>query len=185
MNCLPKSADFSPFFVEKTKITPAAEIIGLKEKAHLFDFSIYFSAQTAPFIVIIIHFCFLCHSFFNKRAIFFSTHMISIDEAFVKPKRKESPFMQYYKHPSRRPITYPMSASDIPTASPVFDKSPTFDNVSDTSSSNLPPLSDLSLGMAYVPYQRFEDLNEPTKALECGTLFRALYMPFYGQKRRG
>ena len=39
MNCLPKSADFSPFFVEKTKITPAAEIIGLKEKARLFDFS--------------------------------------------------------------------------------------------------------------------------------------------------
>ncbi|MBE6666183.1 MAG: spore coat associated protein CotJA [Ruminococcaceae bacterium] len=38
--------------------------------------------------------------------------------------------------------------------------------------------------MAYVPYQSFEDLNEPAKALECGTLFEALYMPFYGQRRR-
>jgi hypothetical protein len=39
------------------------------------------------------------------------------------------------------------------------------------------------LAMAYVPYQAFEDLYEPNKALERGTLFRALDMPFVGQKR--
>jgi hypothetical protein len=50
-----------------------------------------------------------------------------------------------------------------------------------TVSSN--PLTGFPLAMAYVPYQKFEDLNEPCKALEQGTLFRALYMPFYGQKR--
>ena len=93
--------------------------------------------------------------------------------------------MQYYKHPSRRPLSYPVGTSDIPKVSPVFEMKPPFTDGSDLPPSNLPPLTDLSLGMAYVPYQRFEDLNEPAKALECGTLFRALYMPFYGQKRRG
>ena len=51
-------------------------------------------------------------------------------------------------------------------------------------SSSLPPLTGLSLAMAYVPYQNFDDLNDSPKALECGTLFRELYMPFTGQRRR-
>jgi len=86
--------------------------------------------------------------------------------------------MQYYKHPVRRPVTpytdrvYGTSAA--PASAPGPEKP--------TVSSN--PLTGFPLGMAYVPYQVFEDLNEPAKALECGTLFRALYMPFQGPKRR-
>lgn len=41
----------------------------------------------------------------------------------------------------------------------------------------------ISLAMMYVPYQRFENLYEPEKALERGTLFADLDMPFYGSKR--
>ncbi len=41
----------------------------------------------------------------------------------------------------------------------------------------------VSLAMAYVPYQRFEKLYDNQKALERGTLFEALDMPFYGRKR--
>ncbi|MBQ8496047.1 MAG: spore coat associated protein CotJA [Clostridia bacterium] len=50
--------------------------------------------------------------------------------------------------------------------------------------SSVPVLAGFPLAMAYVPYQKFEELNEPSKALECGTLFQALYKPFYGQRRR-
>ena len=50
--------------------------------------------------------------------------------------------------------------------------------------SSLSPLTGLSLAMAYVPYQHFDNLNEAPKALEQGTLFKELYMPFTGQKRR-
>ena len=56
-------------------------------------------------------------------------------------------------------------------------------DVDSTVSSN--PMTGFPLAMAYVPYQHFDDLNEPCKALEQGTLFRALYMPFTGRKRSG
>lgn len=88
--------------------------------------------------------------------------------------------MQYYKHTVRRPISYSANLKDrsfVQTAKPSDPEMP-----GGTVSSN--PLSGFPLAMAYVPYQSFEELNEPTKALECGTLFGALYMPFYGPKRR-
>ncbi len=43
--------------------------------------------------------------------------------------------------------------------------------------------SRVSLAMMYVPYQRFENLYEPEKALERGTLFADLDLPFYGSKK--
>lgn len=43
----------------------------------------------------------------------------------------------------------------------------------------------ISLAMMYVPFQRFENLYEPEKALERGTLFADLDMPFYGSKKGG
>lgn len=39
------------------------------------------------------------------------------------------------------------------------------------------------VGMAYVPWQRWGDLYEPGKALQCGTLFAVLNMPFIGCRR--
>lgn len=86
--------------------------------------------------------------------------------------------MQYYKHTVHRPVTpgIPCTGS-MPIANttpPVPDR---------TVSSN--PMTGFPLAMAYVPYQQFEDLNEPCKALEQGTLFRALYKPFTGRKRSG
>lgn len=41
----------------------------------------------------------------------------------------------------------------------------------------------ISLAMMYVPYQRFENLYDAEKALERGTLFKSLDLPFYGGKR--
>ena len=38
----------------------------------------------------------------------------------------------------------------------------------------------VSLAMAYVPFQRFENLYESDKALDRGTLFACLDLPFYG-----
>lgn len=90
--------------------------------------------------------------------------------------------MQYYKHPVRRPKEYHAPHPfDIPTALP-HDAELCHPPVSEASGS-LPPLTGLSLAMAYVPYQRFEELNEPDKALACGSLFSALYMPFSGKRR--
>ncbi len=42
----------------------------------------------------------------------------------------------------------------------------------------------VSLAMAYVPFQRFENLYDDEKALKNGTLFADLNLPFYGSKRR-
>lgn len=39
-----------------------------------------------------------------------------------------------------------------------------------------------SLAMSYVPYQRFENLYDQSKALSRGTLFACLDLPFYGRK---
>ena len=88
--------------------------------------------------------------------------------------------MQYYKHTARRPISYPIDLKEAPCAQ--VNKPCAVEMPGNTVSSN--PLSGFPLAMAYVPYQNFEELNEPAKALECGTLFKELYMPFYGQKRR-
>ena len=46
--------------------------------------------------------------------------------------------------------------------------------------STFPP--HVSLAMMYVPYQRFENLYDAEKALENGTLFADLNLPFYGGK---
>jgi len=39
-------------------------------------------------------------------------------------------------------------------------------------------MNNFPLAMAYVPWQSFENLNEPYNALECGTLFKDLYLCF-------
>ena len=41
----------------------------------------------------------------------------------------------------------------------------------------------VSLAMGYVPYQRFENLYDESKALTRGTLFACLDLPFYGSGR--
>ncbi|MBO4278122.1 MAG: spore coat associated protein CotJA [Clostridia bacterium] len=41
----------------------------------------------------------------------------------------------------------------------------------------------VSLAMGYVPYQRFENLYDESKALTRGTLFACLDLPFYGGGR--
>ena len=42
----------------------------------------------------------------------------------------------------------------------------------------------LPLAIASVPMQSFEHLYEPETALEKGTMFHALYMPFEGKEAR-
>ena len=42
----------------------------------------------------------------------------------------------------------------------------------------MPPANKISLAMAYVPYQEFEDLYDASAALENGTLFKNLNFPF-------
>lgn len=42
-------------------------------------------------------------------------------------------------------------------------------------------LEDFALAMAYVPWQRWGNLFEPCKALQCGTIFEDLSKPFYGK----
>ena len=46
------------------------------------------------------------------------------------------------------------------------------------------PFEDFPLAMAYVPMQRFRQLYEPKEALENGTLFRELNLPFLGYKKK-
>lgn len=38
------------------------------------------------------------------------------------------------------------------------------------------------IAMSYVPWQSFANLNEPQKALACGSLFQDLYLDFYGRR---
>lgn len=45
---------------------------------------------------------------------------------------------------------------------------------------NHPHISDKSLAMAYVPWQKWTDLYEPDKALCVGTIFCQLNKPFEG-----
>ena len=87
--------------------------------------------------------------------------------------------MQYYKHTVRRPVSCTNFANIPPSVQTAY--TPMEEPVPGTTvSSN--PMSGFPLAMAYVPYQSFEELNEPARALECGTLFKALYMPFTGRK---
>lgn len=41
--------------------------------------------------------------------------------------------------------------------------------------------ADMPIAMAYVPWQRWQDLYEPCKALEHGTIFKELDKPFLGK----
>lgn len=43
------------------------------------------------------------------------------------------------------------------------------------------PLAHLPVGMAYVPWQCFQDVYEPDKAFQYGTIFPELNKPFYGK----
>lgn len=43
-------------------------------------------------------------------------------------------------------------------------------------------LDDLPLAMAYVPKQKWEDLYAPAVALDRGTLFAKLDLPFIGKE---
>lgn len=43
------------------------------------------------------------------------------------------------------------------------------------------PLEHLPVGMAYVPWQCFQDVYEPDKAFQYGTIFPELNKPFYGK----
>ena len=42
-------------------------------------------------------------------------------------------------------------------------------------------LEDFPLAMAYVPWQRWQNIFEPCKALQCGTIFEELRKPFRGK----
>ena len=44
------------------------------------------------------------------------------------------------------------------------------------------PLQGMRVGMAYVPWQNFECTYEPAQALQAGTIFPELDMPFYGRR---
>lgn len=39
-------------------------------------------------------------------------------------------------------------------------------------------IEDMPLAMAYVPYQQWKDLYDPSEALKRGTIFKALDLPF-------
>lgn len=44
------------------------------------------------------------------------------------------------------------------------------------------PRGNMPLAMAYVPRQHFQEVYEPDKALQCGTIFPELNKPFYGRR---
>ena len=41
--------------------------------------------------------------------------------------------------------------------------------------------ADMPIAMAYVPWQKWQDLYEPCSGLECGTIFKELDKPFLGK----
>ena len=43
-------------------------------------------------------------------------------------------------------------------------------------------LEDMPLAMAYVPFQVWRDLYQPDEALQAGTIFKELNLPFYGRR---
>ena len=40
---------------------------------------------------------------------------------------------------------------------------------------------DVSLAMAYVPWQKWRDIYEAEKGFHCGTIFKELNLPFLGK----
>lgn len=40
------------------------------------------------------------------------------------------------------------------------------------------PLSDMPLAMAYVPWQRWQNLFDADRGFHCGTIFQELHKPF-------
>lgn len=42
-------------------------------------------------------------------------------------------------------------------------------------------LEDFPLAMAYVPWQKWQNVFEPCKGLQCGTIFEELVKPFHGK----
>ena len=65
----------------------------------------------------------------------------------------------------------PMMAQREPYTAPVTENA--FDYIN---------LGQLPLAMAYVPFQRWENLYEPRRALQRGTIFPSLDMPFCGRE---
>lgn len=43
-------------------------------------------------------------------------------------------------------------------------------------------ISEMALAMAYVPWQHFQSIYEPDKALQVGTIFPELNKPFTGRR---
>lgn len=43
-------------------------------------------------------------------------------------------------------------------------------------------ISDMALAMAYVPWQHYQSIYEPDKALQVGTIFPELNKPFTGRR---
>ena len=41
--------------------------------------------------------------------------------------------------------------------------------------------ADMPIGMAYVPWQKWQEIYEPCRALESGTIFKELDKPFLGK----
>lgn len=46
---------------------------------------------------------------------------------------------------------------------------------------NSDPIRELEIAMAYVPWQHFQSIYEPDKALQVGTVFPELNKPFLGK----
>lgn len=46
----------------------------------------------------------------------------------------------------------------------------------------MPDAKDVSLAMAYVPFQRWEGLYEPAVGFNRGTIFKGLDLPFIGEE---
>ncbi|MEG0754618.1 MAG: spore coat associated protein CotJA, partial [Angelakisella sp.] len=47
---------------------------------------------------------------------------------------------------------------------------------------NVIAIDNKSVAMAYVPWQRWDEVYPLEKALECGTLFPELFKPFMGRR---
>lgn len=59
-----------------------------------------------------------------------------------------------------------------------FRNNMAFYNQENAPCQRLDPLSSMPLAMAYVPWQRWENILEADKGFHCGTIFRDLRKPF-------
>lgn len=76
-------------------------------------------------------------------------------------------------------MRYPRrSMSMQPPQSMQAARSPRTDGCPDTHD-HFP--ADMPIGMAYVPWQKWQDIYDPGKGLESGTIFRELDKPFLGK----